>query len=177
MVNRLKNGDDVELSLPGSRIINGTLKQSQARITSTLPNRIRTTPLRGTTRSPVKQRIPLAVWSSLVSARSMTSFFEQNGSIARPDDLTLIAMEDLPYLGATSLSDYDLFLLAIYERDTCSASALEVLKQLSTQKQGFDGTPIKVCLSGIEESARSESPIMRDLSNLREADWEFFYQD
>jgi hypothetical protein len=91
-----------------------------------------------------KKLKPLAVWTSLISAKTMSSFFEANFQKIYTPTLRLVAFEDLPFAESNLGDEYELIMIGIYEKDSFSKEASRVLKRLARRSS----KPLTICYSG-----------------------------
>lgn len=92
----------------------------------------------------------LALWTSLISARALSSFYEQNYSSCQPGDLQMMSFENLEYISLDRLGDFELSYIAIYVKDTISDKDLQALLRMTQHQK----TPLTICHCG---TANTES--------------------
>ncbi len=108
-----------------------------------------------------KKLKPLAIWTSLVSAKTLTSFIEANFRKVYSPDLKVVALEDLSFAESNLGEEYELVMVSIYEKDSFSKQSSQILKKLARRTT----SPLTICYSGSLSSpgARKWQSLLADL--------------
>jgi len=91
-----------------------------------------------------KKLKPLAIWTSLVSAKAMSSFIEANFQKIHSPEMKVVAFDDLCFEESSLGDEYELVVMGIYENDLISKESSRVLKKLARRS----ANPLTICYSG-----------------------------